>query len=152
MKRTVPQYMKWPCRCTADAWASGFCISDWAEDALQLSDNVRLKSATLAVPETLRPGLTTSERQQALGAAPEIADVLRNGVTMPAHGPAETPTWGADFREMDGLDVTQVKLRIANLTSGRLRRQSWLPAAAAPIDQEDRFEASHRRTRRAQPQ
>jgi hypothetical protein len=33
-----------------DAWASGFCISDWAEDALQLSDNVRLKSATLAVP------------------------------------------------------------------------------------------------------
>jgi hypothetical protein len=32
-----------------DAWASGFCISDWAEDALQLSDNVRLKSATLAV-------------------------------------------------------------------------------------------------------
>jgi hypothetical protein len=32
-----------------DAWASGFCISDWAEDVLQLSDNVRLKSATLAV-------------------------------------------------------------------------------------------------------
>jgi hypothetical protein len=32
-----------------DAWVSGFCISDWAEDSLQLSDNVRLKSATLAV-------------------------------------------------------------------------------------------------------
>ena len=32
-----------------DAWGSGFCISDWAEDVLQLSDNVRLKSATLAV-------------------------------------------------------------------------------------------------------
>ena len=32
-----------------DAWASGFCISDWAEDTLQFSDNVRLKSATLAV-------------------------------------------------------------------------------------------------------
>ena len=32
-----------------DAWASGFCISDWAEDTLQLSDNARLKSATLAV-------------------------------------------------------------------------------------------------------
>jgi hypothetical protein len=25
------------------------------------------------------------------------------------------PVWGADFEEMDGLDVTQVKLRIANL-------------------------------------
>ena len=26
-----------------DAWASGFCISDWPEDVLQLSDNARLK-------------------------------------------------------------------------------------------------------------
>ena len=30
-----------------DAWASGFCISDWAEDVLQPSNNLRLKSSTL---------------------------------------------------------------------------------------------------------
>ena len=45
-----------------------------------------------------------------------VRDVLRNGVTMPAHGPAEMPTWGTDFRESGGLDGTQVKLRISNLT------------------------------------
>jgi hypothetical protein len=42
---------------------------------------------------------------------------------MPAHGPAEMPAWGADFEEMDGLDVTQVKLRIANLANYIKSRQ-----------------------------
>jgi hypothetical protein len=45
-----------------------------------------------------------------------VSDVLRNGVTMPAHGPAEMPIWGADFRAGDGLNEAQVAMRIANLT------------------------------------
>jgi mono/diheme cytochrome c family protein len=53
-----------------------------------------------------------------------VRDILRNGVTMPAHGPAEMPTWGTDFRESDGLDATQVKLRIASLTSYIKSRQT----------------------------
>ena len=44
-----------------------------------------------------------------------VQDVLRNGATMPAHGPAEMPTWGTDFKESGGLDGTQVKLRIVRL-------------------------------------
>jgi mono/diheme cytochrome c family protein len=64
------------------------------------------------------PNLTTLARRHG-GKFPDayVADVLRNGVTMPAHGPAEMPTWGTDFRDMDGLDTTQVKLRIVNLTN-----------------------------------
>ena len=46
-----------------------------------------------------------------------VADVLRNGVILPAHGPAEMPIWGTDFREMHGFDKAQVDLRIANLTN-----------------------------------
>lgn len=53
-----------------------------------------------------------------------VADVLRNGVTLPAHGPAEMPIWGADFREMHGLDKAQVDLRIANLTNYIKSRQA----------------------------
>ncbi len=30
-----------------DSWASGFYLSDWAEDVLQPSNNLRLKSATV---------------------------------------------------------------------------------------------------------
>jgi hypothetical protein len=30
-----------------DSWASGYYISDWAEDVLQPSNNLRLKSATV---------------------------------------------------------------------------------------------------------
>jgi mono/diheme cytochrome c family protein len=53
-----------------------------------------------------------------------VADVLRNGVTLPAHGPAEMPAWGSDFREMNGLDKTQVELRIVNLTNYIKSRQA----------------------------
>ncbi len=53
-----------------------------------------------------------------------VADVLRNGVTLPAHGPAQMPSWGNDFREMHGLDKTQVDLRIANLTNYIKSRQA----------------------------
>jgi len=36
---------------------------------------------------------------------------------LPAHGPAEMPTWGFDFRTRDKLDSTQVAQRIANLSN-----------------------------------
>ena len=75
-------------------------------------------------PYWVPPDLTTLARRHG-GKFPDtyVSDVLRNGVTMPAHGPAEMPTWGADFKEMDGLDVTQVKSRIANLTNYIKSRQ-----------------------------
>jgi mono/diheme cytochrome c family protein len=69
-------------------------------------------------PYRVPPDLTTLARRHG-GKFPDayVSDVLRNGVTMPAHGPAEMPTWGTDFKEGDGLDVPQVKSRIANLTN-----------------------------------
>ena len=72
------------------------------------------------VPEPYRvpPDLTTLARRHG-GKFPDayVADVLRSGVLLPEHGPAQMPTWGADFREIDGLDANQVKLRIVNLTN-----------------------------------
>jgi mono/diheme cytochrome c family protein len=53
-----------------------------------------------------------------------VREVLRNGVTMPAHGPAEMPTWGTEFTESGGLDGTQVKSRIARLTNYIKSRQT----------------------------
>ena len=52
-----------------------------------------------------------------------VLDVLRNGATMPAHGPAEMPAWGR-ISEADGLDGAQVKLRIARLTNYIKSRQT----------------------------
>jgi mono/diheme cytochrome c family protein len=76
-------------------------------------------------PYRVPPDLSTLARRHG-GKFPDayVAEVLRNGVTLPAHGPAEMPTWGADFREMDGLDTTQVKLRIVNLTNYIKSRQA----------------------------
>jgi mono/diheme cytochrome c family protein len=76
-------------------------------------------------PYRVPPDLTTLARRHR-GKFPDayVSDVLRNGVTMPAHGPAEMPTWGTDFKEGDGLDVTQVKSRIANLTNYIKSRQT----------------------------
>ncbi len=72
------------------------------------------------VPEPYRvpPDLTTLARRHG-GKFPDayVADVLRSGVILPEHGPAQMPTWGMDFRQMDGFDATQVTLRIANLTN-----------------------------------
>jgi mono/diheme cytochrome c family protein len=64
------------------------------------------------------PDLTTLARRHG-GKFPDayVSDVLRNGVKMSAHGPAEMPIWGADFRARDRLDETQVTLRITNLTN-----------------------------------
>jgi mono/diheme cytochrome c family protein len=76
-------------------------------------------------PYKVPPDLTTLSSRHA-GKFPDayVNDVLRNGVIMPAHGLAQMPVWGTDFREMDGLDVTQIKLRIANLTNYIKSRQA----------------------------
>ena len=75
-------------------------------------------------PYRVPPDLSTLARRHG-GKFPitYVADVLRNGVTLPAHGPAEMPTWGTDFKETDRLDGPQVKLRIANLTDYLKSRQ-----------------------------
>jgi len=76
-------------------------------------------------PYRVPPDLTTLTKRHG-GKFPDayVASVLRNGVVMPAHGPAQMPTWGTDFREMNGLDATQVKLRITNLTNYIKSRQA----------------------------
>jgi mono/diheme cytochrome c family protein len=63
------------------------------------------------------PDLTTLARRHG-GTFPDayVSSVLRNGVVMPAHGPAEMPIWGADFA-MDRLGDARVALRITNLTN-----------------------------------
>lgn len=63
------------------------------------------------------PDLTKLARRRG-GKFPDgyVSKVLKNGVVMPAHGPAEMPIWGADFTT-DRLGESQVALRIANLTS-----------------------------------
>ena len=45
-----------------------------------------------------------------------VSRVLKNGVKMPAHGPAQMPVWGADFRVAEGLNSHQVSLRTIALT------------------------------------
>jgi mono/diheme cytochrome c family protein len=64
------------------------------------------------------PDLTTLARRHG-GKFPDayVSDVLRNGVTMPTHGPAEMPIWGTDFRVSERLDETQVTLRITSLSN-----------------------------------
>jgi mono/diheme cytochrome c family protein len=69
-------------------------------------------------PYRVPPNLTALARRHG-GKFPEayVSDVLRNGVVMPAHGPAEMPIWGEDFRMAEGLDAKQVTQRIAELTN-----------------------------------
>ena len=63
------------------------------------------------------PDLTTLAKRHG-GQFPDsyVSSVLRNGVIMPAHGPAEMPVWGDEFTG-ERLDQAQVKLRIAELTN-----------------------------------
>ena len=46
-----------------------------------------------------------------------VTKVFRNGVTMPAHGPAEMPVWGTEFAATERLDKVQVTLRIKDLAA-----------------------------------
>jgi mono/diheme cytochrome c family protein len=69
-------------------------------------------------PYRTPPDLTTLARRHG-GKFPDayVSNVLRNGVKLPAHGPAEMPVWGTDLGAPDQPDKTQVKLRIKSLTS-----------------------------------
>jgi mono/diheme cytochrome c family protein len=75
-------------------------------------------------PYRVPPDLTTLARRHG-GKFPNayVSKVLRSGVVMPAHGPAEMPIWGPDFK-MEGLDKTEVTLRITNLTNYINSRQA----------------------------
>ncbi len=44
-----------------------------------------------------------------------VIEVLRHGVVLPAHGPAEMPDWGPEFRAGEGLNETEVTVRITSL-------------------------------------
>lgn len=46
-----------------------------------------------------------------------VSKVLRNGVSLPAHGPAEMPVWGPDFAARERIDEAQVAERIRRLVS-----------------------------------
>ena len=67
-------------------------------------------------PYRVPPDLTTLARRHG-GKFPDayVSKVLRSGVELPAHGPAEMPVWGTDFEAADKLDNTQVSLRIKRL-------------------------------------
>ncbi|MFZ0785242.1 MAG: c-type cytochrome [Candidatus Acidiferrales bacterium] len=63
------------------------------------------------------PDLTTLSYRHG-GKFPDayVSRVLRSGVVLPSHGPAEMPIWGDEFTN-NRLDGTQVSLRIARLTN-----------------------------------
>jgi len=44
-----------------------------------------------------------------------VGKVLRNGVKLPAHGPAEMPVWGSDFAAKERIDDAEVAERIRRL-------------------------------------
>jgi mono/diheme cytochrome c family protein len=69
-------------------------------------------------PYRTPPDLTTLTRRHG-GKFPfaYVSKVLRNGVTLPAHGPAEMPVWGSDFAARNRLDESQVAIRIRNLAN-----------------------------------
>lgn len=69
-------------------------------------------------PYRTPPDLTTLARRRG-GKFPDayVSNVLRNGVKLPAHGPAEMPVWGSDFEATDKLDKAQVVIRIKALTT-----------------------------------
>jgi mono/diheme cytochrome c family protein len=64
------------------------------------------------------PDLTTLARRRG-GTFPDayVSNVLRNGVPLHEHGPAEMPIWGTDFVVGNRLDEIQVTLRITNLSN-----------------------------------
>jgi mono/diheme cytochrome c family protein len=69
-------------------------------------------------PYRTPPDLTTLARRHG-GKFPAayVAKVLRNGVKLPAHGPAEMPVWGSDFESKDKLDKAEVEVRIKALSN-----------------------------------
>jgi len=74
-------------------------------------------NGSFPAPYRVPPDLTTLSRRHG-GIFPDsyVSEVLRNGMVLPAHGPAEMPVWGEEFRTGDRLDATQVTARIRDLT------------------------------------
>jgi mono/diheme cytochrome c family protein len=63
------------------------------------------------------PDLTTlAQRHDGKFPDAYVANVLRNGITLPAHGPSEMPIWGIDFKASGHLSDEQVTSRISELT------------------------------------
>ena len=80
---------------------------------------VDLKGAgPFPAPYRTPPDLTTLTRRHA-GKFPAayVSRVLENGVTLPAHGPAEMPVWGTDFAVKEPLNKAQVAARVRNLAN-----------------------------------
>jgi mono/diheme cytochrome c family protein len=64
------------------------------------------------------PDLTTlAQRRDGKFPDAYVTDVLRNGVSISAHGPAEMPIWGSTFKESERLSSAQIDERIAKLTA-----------------------------------
>jgi mono/diheme cytochrome c family protein len=74
-------------------------------------------NGSFPAPYRVPPDLTTLARRHA-GRFPDayVSKVLRNGMVLPAHGPAEMPVWGEEFKASDRLDAAQVTARIRDLT------------------------------------
>jgi mono/diheme cytochrome c family protein len=72
-------------------------------------------------PYRVPPDLTTLARRHG-GKFPEayVSNVLRNGVTLPAHRPAEMPSWATTNR----LDKAHLESRIRDLTNYIKSRQA----------------------------
>jgi mono/diheme cytochrome c family protein len=63
------------------------------------------------------PDLTTlAKRHNKEFPADYVKSVLRNGVSMPDHGPAEMPVWGLVFKAMTKSDEAKIAARIDDLT------------------------------------
>lgn len=76
-------------------------------------------------PYRVPPDLSTLSRRHG-GKFPEayVSSVLRNGVKLPAHGPAEMPVWGAEFEAGNRADKSEIESRIKNLTNFLRSRQA----------------------------
>jgi mono/diheme cytochrome c family protein len=74
-------------------------------------------NGSFPAPYRVPPDLTTLARRHA-GRFPDgyVSEVLRNGMVLPAHGPAEMPVWGEEFKASDRLNAGQVIARIRSLT------------------------------------
>jgi mono/diheme cytochrome c family protein len=63
------------------------------------------------------PDLTTlAKRHDGAFPVEYVKSVLRNGVSMPDHGPAEMPVWGVMLKATTKPDEAKVTARIASLT------------------------------------
>jgi mono/diheme cytochrome c family protein len=103
-----------PSATTAPAGSSGAEL--YAQHCAACHGNDLKGTGPAPYPYRAAPDLTTLARRHG-GKFPDdyVRKVLREGVVMPGHGPAEMPIWGPDFT-MDRLGEAQVAMRIANLT------------------------------------